>query len=311
VKPAGLVHLAIAPLPEWAPVGLLDGRELVNVRLRAHGRTLDVDRNHVIASLVPLTVAIGHDGIESGELDFVDRDSGRELGSLCLQRGRADIVGDGSCSFLEVTGGRHWCLPPGLRRWQRLLQAKWHHAPGFRMSNTAVQQLMLFYLRPRPVVLISVDDGVSSNLFPMDLIGPLRESFTLALRNTSPSVATMRSSRRVALSDVALRLQPSVYRLGKHHRIACIDWAQLPFPAARSPRFGLTVPADAQRLREFAIEDWRELGSHTFFRCRQVSDQKLGDEPLLHHTCGLHRAWRQRRGPLPWLEYAGAGAGNG
>jgi flavin reductase (DIM6/NTAB) family NADH-FMN oxidoreductase RutF len=307
VTPIDLMRLTFGPLPEWAPVGLPEGPGIVHVRLRAQGESLDVSGNHVIASLLPLTIAIGHDGIESGELDFIDRDSGRALGTLRLQRARAAIASEAGCSLLEVVGGRHWCLPAGLRRWQRLLQAKWKRAPGFHMANAAIQQLMLFYLLPRPVALVSVDDGANHNLFPMDLIGPLRDGFTLALRNTSPSVTTMRGSRRVALSDVALRLQPTVYQLGKHHRVARIDWAQLPFPAAQSPQFGLTVPADAQRLREFVIDDWRELGSHTFFRCRQVSDQRLGDEPRLHHTCGLHRDWRQRRGPLPWLEYAGAG----
>lgn len=306
MKPATLGCLATKPIPEWAPIGLREANGLVDVRLRTRDGEFDVDGNHVIASLVPLMVAVGRGGIRSGELVFSDHASGRVLGILELHRAR-ECVGESACSLLEVTGGRHWCLPLGLRRWQRLLQAKWRYAPGFRMSNSAIQHLMLFYLRPRPVVLVSVDDGMNHNLFPMDLIGPLRDGFTLALRNTSPSVATLRGSRRAALSDVALRRQPEVYQLGKHHKVARIDWSQLPFPAARSPQFGLPVPADAQRLREFCIEDWRELGSHTFFRCLQVSDQVLGDEPRLHHTCGLHRAWREQRGALPWMEFSGTG----
>ena len=300
-----LLRLATAALPEWAPVGLHAGQELVDVRLRANGTCTDVNGNHVIASLVPLTIAIGLGGIQSGDLEFVDRDGGRELGTLRLRQLRTDTALT-SISLLEVTASDHRCLPTGLRQWQRLLQAKWRRPPpGFHMSSRAIQHLMLFYLNPRPVVLVSVDDGVNHNLFPMDLIGSLRGEFTLALRNTSPSVATMRASRRVALSDVALRLQPTVYRLGKHHRIARMDWAQLPFPAMRSPQFGLPVPADAQRLRELTIEDWSELGSHTFFRCLQVSDRTFGNEPRLHHTCGLHRDWRLRHGPLPWAEFAG------
>jgi flavin reductase (DIM6/NTAB) family NADH-FMN oxidoreductase RutF len=205
-------------------------------------------------------------------------------------------------SFLEVDGGKHRCLPAGVRAWQRLLQARWRHDGGFRMSNTAIQHLMLFYLCPRPVVLVSVDDGVNNNLFPMDLIGKLRNSFTLALRSTSPSVATMRGSRRVALADVALRLQRTVYALGKHHKLAKIDWSTLPFDSAHSAEFGLRVPVDAERIRECSIERWHEVGSHTFFVCRVVSDHTLGDAPRLHHTCGIHRAYRQRAGELPWHE---------
>jgi flavin reductase (DIM6/NTAB) family NADH-FMN oxidoreductase RutF len=296
------VRALATPIPCWAPIGLAEEQQLIDVRVRSSGNTIDVDSNHVIAALVPLTIAVGHEGITSGEMGFFDRRTGRELGTLRLRGPRSASSAEMAVSFLEVDGGKHACLPTGLRTWQRLLQARWRHDSGFRMSNTAVQHLMLFYLRPRPVVLVSVDDGTNDNLFPMDLIGNLRGSFTLALRTTSPSVATMRNSRRVALADVALRLQKTVYGLGNHHRLAQIDWNSLPFESVRSTEFGLRVPVDAQRIRECSIESWREVGSHTFFVCRVVSDRTLGTEPRLHHTCGIHRVYRQHAGALPWHE---------
>src|SRR6185369_14027293 len=93
------------------------------------------------------------------------------------------------------------------RSWNRWLQdraMKKNTDPyNFVMAPQAVQQLMIFYICPRPVVLVSVDDGSHSNLFPMDLIGPIApDRFTLALRSTSQSVPTMKSSRRLALSDI-------------------------------------------------------------------------------------------------------------
>jgi flavin reductase (DIM6/NTAB) family NADH-FMN oxidoreductase RutF len=301
-----LPRLIAAPIPCWAPIGIPEEQQLIDVRLRSSGNSVDVNSNHVIVSLVPLTIAVGHDGVTEGELGFFDRRTGRELATLHLRSAPSANGGDLGISFLEVDGGKHSCLPTGLRTWHRLRQARWRHDAGFRMSNTAVQQLTLFYICPRPVVLVSVDDGVSNNLFPMDLIGKLRDCFTLALRTTSPSVATMRGSRRVALADVALSLQKTVYGLGKHHKVAQIDWSGLPFDSVRSTEFGLRVPADAQRIRECSIESWREAGSHTFFVCRVVSDRTLGTEPRLHHTCGIHRVYRQRRGSLPWREFGDA-----
>lgn len=295
------LRLVAKRVPSWAPIGLADEPALIDVSLRWAGNSIDVNSNHVIAALVPLTIAVGHEGITEGELAFFDRRASREIGTLRLRRAPANIPGEG-LSFLEVAGGKHACLPVGLRAWQRLRQARWRHDGGFRMSNTAVQHLMLFYLCPRPVVLVSVDDGVNNNLFPMDLIGNIRDRFTLALRSTSPSVVTMRNSRRVALANVALRLKDTAYELGKHHRLAQIDWGSLPFESVRSAEFGLRVPADAQRIRECSIESWREVGSHTFFMCRIVSDRMLGSEPRLHHTCGIHRAYRERAGALPWQE---------
>jgi flavin reductase (DIM6/NTAB) family NADH-FMN oxidoreductase RutF len=302
MKLRALQKLLTVSVPCWAPVGLADEQQLIDVRLRSSGESIDVNSNHVIASLVPLTIAVGIGGIRRGELAFFDRSSGRELGTLRLQSAQDPETTGTGVSILEVHGGRHACLPRGIRAWQRLLQARWRHDPGFRMSNTAIQHLMLYYLCPRPVVLVSVDDGVNNNLFPMDLIGKLGDSFTLALRSTSPSIATMRGSRRVALANVALQQQHAVYALGKHHRLAQIDWSGLPFESARSTEFGLRVPADAQRVRECTIEAWHEIGSHTFFVCRVVSDRTLGAEPLMHHTCGIHRVYRTQTGSLPWHE---------
>jgi flavin reductase (DIM6/NTAB) family NADH-FMN oxidoreductase RutF len=139
----------------------------------------------------------------------------------------------------------------------------------------------------------------------MDLIGNIRGYFTLALRTTSPSVATIRGSRRVALADPALSQLQTVYALGKHHRLAQIDWSSLPFASARSAQFGLRVPADAERVRECSIESFREVGSHTFFVCQVVSDRRNGTAPRLHHTCGIHRVYRKMAGVLPWHEFSG------
>jgi flavin reductase (DIM6/NTAB) family NADH-FMN oxidoreductase RutF len=300
------VRLVVSAVPCWAPIGFAEEQQLIDVRLESSGKSIDVNSNHSIASLVPLTIAVGHEGVTAGALGFFDRRSGRELATLRLRRPRDANESGHGLSLLEVSGGTHHCLPAGLRAWQRLLQARWRHDPGFRMSNTAVQHLMLYYLCPRPVTLVSVDDGVNNNLFPMDLIGTLRDRFTLALRNTSPSVATLRGSRRAALADVPLELLKTVYGLGKHHRLARIDWSSLPFECTPSAQFGLRVPANAQRIRECSIESFSEVGSHTFFMCRIVSDHRLGSEPRLHHTCGIHRVYRQKSGALPWRELGDA-----
>ena len=297
-----LLRLIARPVPCWTPIGLRDGQELIDVRLRTGGTSTTVERDHVIVALVPLTIAVGATGIERGELAFIDRRTNREIGTLEL-RNAPDIDGTSlEVSFLRVVGGRHYCLPAGFRAWQRLLQANWRHDGGFRMSNTAIQHLMLFYLRPRPVVLVSVDDGVHDNLFPMDLIGPLRGYFTLALRNSSPSVATLRASRHVALADVALHAKRAVYGLGKHHKLAQIDWSTMPFEASRTANFGLRVPANALRVRECIIDSWHEVGSHTFFVTRVIADHTIARDAGLHHTCGIHRVYREQAGELPWSE---------
>jgi flavin reductase (DIM6/NTAB) family NADH-FMN oxidoreductase RutF len=192
-----------------------------------------------------------------------------------------------------------------LRAWQRWLQSQRprDERGGFSMSAADVQQLLVFYICPRPVVLVSVDDGQCENLFPMDLVGTMGgEHFTLALRNTSPSVATLRRAGRAVLADVPLADRGLAYSLGAHHRLKKIDWSTLPCATIPSPRYGLRVPAQTPRVRELSIIAAQERGSHTTFLCRITSEEIRASVPRLFHTSGIHRAWRRGHGAAPWRE---------
>jgi flavin reductase (DIM6/NTAB) family NADH-FMN oxidoreductase RutF len=159
----------------------------------------------------------------------------------------------------------------------------------------------VFYLCPRPVVLVSVDDGDASNLFPMDLIGPLgRDWFSLALRSTSPSVATLKAARRLALGDVAAGDRELAYRLGAHHRTQRLDWNRLSCALMLTQAFRLPLPASVLRTRECVIEQVHETGSHAWFLCRVVSDERRSAGEQLFHTSGIHRRFRERARTLPW-----------
>ncbi|HVU83009.1 MAG TPA: hypothetical protein VHD89_13490, partial [Rhodanobacteraceae bacterium] len=141
------------------------------------------------------------------------------------------------------------------------------------------------------------------NIFPMDLIGPLRRSgfFSLALRSTNVSASVMRDVRRVALSGAPAHLKATVYQLAVHHKQPLDDWNALPFPVRPSRAFGIPVVAEAPRLQELAIVHSQEIGSHTFFLGRVVSDENPTPGMQLHHTAGFHQAWRRRSG-TPFTE---------
>jgi flavin reductase (DIM6/NTAB) family NADH-FMN oxidoreductase RutF len=168
---------------------------------------------------------------------------------------------------------------------------------NFSMPPEAVQQQMIFYICPRPVVLVSVDDGHHSNLFPMDLIGSISaDHFTLALRSTSQSIATMKSARRVALSDVAARDYAIALQLGVHHKNVQVAWDRLPFKIRRSRNFHLPCPQSALRVREIEILDFDTIGSHTFFVTRIASEQSTGEDAQFFHTSGIYQHFRRRNG---------------
>jgi flavin reductase (DIM6/NTAB) family NADH-FMN oxidoreductase RutF len=301
------------PLPQWPPVALRQPQEAVQVRFTTDRGEFDVTRAAVVASLRPLTLAVGLDaqlmfaieGRSQPELHFVDLESRRIVGTLQLQHTRNWNTSGIAIGMFEVRHGTHRCVRWPYRPWNRWLQnrrMRRNKDPNnFFMPPEAVQQQMIFYICPRPVVLVSVDSGSHSNLFPMDLIGPVSsDRFTLALRSTSPSIATMKSARRVALSDVPARDYATAYKLGIHHKNVMVEWDHLPFQIQRSRNFALPYPAIALRVREIEILDFDTIGSHTFFVTQIASENSAGDDAQFFHTSGIYQHFRSCNGrPFP------------
>ncbi len=303
----------IRPLPQWPPVALRDPQKAVEVRLSTFSEEFDVTRVAVVAALRPLTLAMGLDArmmsaVEDRsrpKLHFVDLDSRREVGMLQLQHVRNWTTSGTAIGLFEVQRGTQRCLRWPYRPWNRWLQNRRMRGNtdpnNFFMPPEAVQQQMIFYICPRPVVLVSVDDGSHRNLFPMDLIGPVSSHrFTLALRSTSPSIATMKSARRVALSDVPARDYATAYKLGIHHKNEMAAWDHQPFEIKRSEEFSLPYPAIALRVREIEILDFDTIGSHTFFVTRIASEHSAGNDAQFFHTSGIYQHFRSCNGrPFP------------
>jgi flavin reductase (DIM6/NTAB) family NADH-FMN oxidoreductase RutF len=299
----------IRPLPEWPPVALRQPQEAVQVRLAADSGEFDVTRTAVVAALRPLTLAVGLDtqllssmeDRSQPELRFVDLESRRTVGVLRLQHLRNWNTSGVAIGLFEVRRGTHRCVRWPYRPWNSWLQKRRMRrnidASNFFMAPEAVQQQMIFYICPRPVVLVSVEHGSHSNLFPMDLIGPVSSSrFTLALRSTSPSIAAMKSARRVALSDVRARDHATAYKLGVHHKNAMVEWDHLPFAIRRSSHFSLPYPAIALRVREIEILDFDTVGSHTFFVTQIASEHRVENDAQFFHTSGIYQHFRSCNG---------------
>jgi flavin reductase (DIM6/NTAB) family NADH-FMN oxidoreductase RutF len=295
----------LRPLAQWPPVALHQPQEAVLVRLSSVGREFDVTAAAVIVSLRPLTLAVGLDAQlataiqehPQPQLRFIDLESGRTVGLLELQHVRTWQTAQIAIGMFAVRRGSHRCLRWPHRPWNRWLQnrrMRQNRDPNnFSMPPDAVQQQMIFYICPRPVVLVSVDDGNHSNLFPMDLIGPVTpDRFTLALRTTSPSIPTMKSARCLALSDVSAGEFATAYKLGIHHKHARIQWDELPFAIRRSKNYALPYPASALRVRELEILDSDTVGSHVLFVTRVASEQRHADDPQFFHTSGIYQHFR-------------------
>ncbi|WP_109126433.1 flavin reductase [Dyella sp. C11] len=290
----------VRPLPQWSTIAMAPPQAVVGATLRWEGGIADVTNDHTVASLKPLVVATSIDAGLHPTLEYRDSTSGKLIGALKLSR-MASVVSDGaSVAVYHVVAGEHRCLGWPRRPWnawlQNRLMLKHPSAQHALMAPSAVQQLMIAYLCPRPVVLVSVDTEDHRNMFPMDLIGPLGHDglFSLALRSTNVSATVMLQSRRVALSSIPAAMKATVYKLSEHHRLPLTDWQSLPLAVRPSRTFGIPVVADALRVHELAIEHAQEIGSHTFFLGRIVSEERRVDGHQLHHTPGFHQVFRRR-----------------
>jgi hypothetical protein len=268
-----------------------------------------VTENHTVASLQPLTVAVRLDDatqdLKSGKLSFTDAEAPEPIGSLQLSRVATRNSGGAPIGLFHIVGADHRCLAWPRRPWNAMLQARairsYRKPHNFYMPPTDVQKLMIFYICPRPVVLVSVSEESHSNLFPMDLIGPMASGyFTLALRSTSVSVPVMAKARRIAISGMRAEHKDFVYSLGEHHKKQFVAWDALPLPVVVTETLKLPAIGSALWIRELAIENSEVVGSHMFFTCRVVSERHLSTGLQLHHTAGFHQEFRRRRGkPFP------------
>ena len=293
-------------LPAWEAVALPTPQCAVRVELLCGSAIFDVTTNNVIVALDPFTIGIGRAApdqvpAEHARLRFVDRDRVKVLGELVMRRSDT-WNGDGApLDLFEVAAGTQHCLSwPGIQwhRWQsRRAYRRRAHQPVIPLLPEIVELISIFYICPRPVVLVSIADDVHDNLFPMDLIGPVAgDQFTLALRNKSDSIGIMSATRRIALADMPATALTTVRALGNLPRGQRVDWGVLPFGYAASREFSLRIPATALRVREMRITGTRITGSHCLFRASQISEHRIADGAQLFHTSGLYQALRSRQG---------------
>jgi flavin reductase (DIM6/NTAB) family NADH-FMN oxidoreductase RutF len=201
-----------------------------------------------------------------------ERGSDRLLGSIGLRLVRSIPLEEHRFCLFETSGSENRCVTaPNLglyylrQRWREERRRR-KNPYNFQMTRADLRASYVFYLCPRPVVLVTVVHGDSGNMFPMDLIGPTDSPwFSMALRKTSPAVRLMQESQRMALASAPFAYKDMVYELGKHHTLASIDWAKLPFATECSPRFGYPVAAAALKVREVEVKEFHDVGSHMLF----------------------------------------------
>lgn len=293
--------------PQQCVVGLRDPQSEITVWLHGLGTPRDVTSSHLMACGAPFIIGIGFDGEENTlpiggsrlSIRFHERGGDQQLlGEIGLQYDSALVVGTQQLCLFRIRNYRNCCLAKP-RLWARYLQyarmQQGTHHSDVPITTREVHAMIVFYICPRPVVLVSVEDGDKRNMFPMNLMGPIgNDYFAFALNSSRAAAPLVESAGRVALSNVPLELASMVRQLGGNHKKPSIDWNQLKFATTPSPTMGIQVPEFALRVREMQVEAARRIGSHTLFVAKTIRDDRLADGLQFFVVHGIYQAWRQK-----------------
>jgi len=287
-------------------VGLPEPQTEISVWLHGRGAPIDVTHRHSMACAAPFTICVAFDeGTKPAQtprrrltLKFSERSGGRKvLGEIGLQLVTNTTAGGFDLCFFEVRRSANHCLPTMRLYAHYLMQAYADRgmsgASGMEMTFLERRAAMVNFIRPHPVALVSLSQGNCGNIFPMNLMGELgRGYFAFALKDCRRAAHLVEACGRIALSSLPMSHGQLAYRLAINHTKDCIDWNQLPFATKPSSIFGIPVPVFAPRVREMEVSNVHQIGSHTFFVARTVSDETYSSVPVLCVVHGFYQAWR-------------------
>ena len=297
-------------IPQQCVLGMRDPQDEIAVELHGLDAPRDVTTRHTLASAVPFSVCISLEGdldqivrkAENLSLRFREKSgSQRLLGEFDLHPRAIIPIDDHKGYCFTVSRCKNYCLPQArlLAHYFHGACVRWRHPPDLHMSSRDIRAMPIFFICPRPVGLISVG-GVTGNLFPVNLMGPLGDrKFGFALNSTRQSMPLVKRAGQFALSSVPLERASMIRQMGGNHKRESIDWQELPFDITLSKRLGLPVPCFSLRVREMEVITSQDMGSHTLFITRILEDENYRDGSQFFMIHGMYQACRQQLDPQP------------
>ncbi|HXC97493.1 MAG TPA: hypothetical protein VNU92_17470 [Edaphobacter sp.] len=292
--------------PQEFFIGLNEPQEEITVWLHGMGQPIDVTSHHSMACAAPLTLCIAFErkyGVNkhkhaSLSLKFCMRDEPkRVLGEISLKWMEQILVNGMELSLFQIRSSSNHCLSKIRLGFHYLLhsymQLGRHNTPDMKMSFLERRAAMVWFICPRPVVLVSLCDGFLGNIFPMNIMGDLGNGyFAFALKDSRRAAHLVERIGRIAVSSLPMSQASLAYKLAVNHTKDFIDWEELPFATKMSPILNVPVPIFAQRVREMEVVRVSGIGSHNFFVARILSDETIASEPVLSVIHGFYQALR-------------------
>jgi hypothetical protein len=300
------VALGKTLLPQEFTLGLREPQTEITVRLRGLVVDCDVTNHLSTACAAPLTLCIGFGkeqcpagaDLANLTLTFSPRNNpGRLLGEIGLTH-TLTVPGEHSdLMFFKPSRSKNCCLSKTHIALHYLLhayrQARRDNTQGIRMSFLERRASMVTFIRPHPILLVSVGTRENGNIFPMNLCGHLGNGyFGFALRTERVAGTIVQRAGKAALSSVPESEGYLAYRLATHHLKESIDWNQLPFSTKLSRAFQIPIPDFALRAKELEIKTSLPIGSHRFFVAQIIDEESFRDDLAFCSIHGFFQHWR-------------------
>lgn len=279
----------------------------ITVLLRGFGSLRDVTRCHGPASTIPCTLWVAFDrGQGPGQsqrdclaLEFCESDSLETLGKIGLKWRQTIEEGPVEILVFEPRSAVSRCHQRIHGYAHQLLQLwkQYHNKSKIKLSPLEHVAMSVLFTIPRPISLVSVEHAGRANLFPLNVMGEVKdEYFAFALTACKLPAQLLEGAGRFALSATPIEQAPLAFALAINHNRVTIQWKELPFPTRPSLKLGIPVPTFSPRVRDMIIESVHRVGSHSLFVARTISDEGVATGPEFSVVHGFYQAWRIRNG---------------
>ena len=154
------------------------------------------------------------------------------------------------------------------------------------------------YSYPRKVRLVSFKEGNDFTIFPMDLVGEMRENnrYVFGLRHTNITLPKIIATKKMAISEIPYSYKDIIYKLGKHHR-GPVDPTTNTMKFIETEQYQFPIPAWANSYKEIRIVKTMNLGSHMLLWGEVINQKSLSDPTgHLFHIHFLHYLHQKKRG---------------
>jgi uncharacterized protein YkuJ len=172
----------------------------------------------------------------------------------------------------------------------------YYRKPG--LSFNKFKSFVAAFSYPRKVRLISFNQNKYYTIFPMDLLGEIKDCnrYVFGLRHSNAALSKIIESKKIVVSEVSFKYKNILYQLGKYHKENPSSFDSLSFKITHTSNFGFYIPEWAENYKEIKILTTINLGSQMLLWGDVVNEKTLNRfESNLYHIHFLLYLHQQKK----------------